>query len=244
MTWSARLMIRPTNCPVSGVLMGSAKVRRITFVTKELGDHTSRLRQKLHVGQNVKIEGPYGCFDFDNGQPRQIWIGGGIGTTPFIAGMKHIALWRPAKPDQASPAIDLFHTTADYDETAITKLKADAEAANICLHIFVDARDGLLTGDRIRAEAPEWRTASIWFCGPTGFGDALRKDFAVQGLPWRSGFINSCSRCDKVVAIARVGRHRALPKVEATRSNRAGAPTAPKRQAQTLCRRRGTLSFG
>ncbi|TJV72636.1 MAG: ferric reductase [Mesorhizobium sp.] len=157
--------------------------RKITFVTKELGDHTSRLRQKLSVGQHVRIEGPYGCFDFENGQPRQIWIGGGIGITPFIAGMKHIALERQAKREQLLPAVDLFHTTADYDEKAIVKLKADAEAANIRLHIFVDARDGRLTGDRIRAEVPGWRIASIWFCGPAGFGEALRKDFAAQGLP-------------------------------------------------------------
>lgn len=162
--------------------------RRITFVTKELGDHTNRLRERLHVGQDVKIEGPYGCFDFDNGQPRQIWIGGGIGITPFIAGMKHIALERRAKPDQPPPAIDLFHSTAEYDETAIAKLKADAEAANIRLHVLVDARDGFLTGDRIRAAVPEWRAASFWFCGPAGFGEVLRKDFAAQGLPVEGRF--------------------------------------------------------
>ncbi|ODU50794.1 MAG: ferric reductase [Thiobacillus sp. SCN 63-374] len=162
--------------------------RRITFVAKELGDHTSRLRETLHVGQEVKIEGPYGCFDFDHGQRRQIWIGGGIGITPFIAGMKHLARERHATPDRPSPEIDLFHTTAEYDETAIAKLMADAEAANIRLHVLVDARDGRLTGDRIRAEVPEWRAASIWFCGPAGFGEALRKDFAAQGLPVQERF--------------------------------------------------------
>lgn len=162
--------------------------RRITFVAKELGDHTSRLRETLHVGHDIKIEGPYGCFDFDNGQGRQIWIGGGIGITPFIAGLKHTALERQAKPDQPSPAIDLFHTTTDYDETAIAKLKADAEAANIRLHVLVDARDGRLTGDRIRAAVPEWRAASIWFCGPARFGEALREDFAAQGLPVKDRF--------------------------------------------------------
>ncbi|MBN9549638.1 MAG: ferric reductase-like transmembrane domain-containing protein, partial [Alphaproteobacteria bacterium] len=114
----------------------SGSDRKITFVTKELGDHTNKLRQKLRVGQHVEIEGPYGCFDFDNGQPRQIWIGGGIGITPFIAGMKHIALERQAGRGLSFPAIDLFHTTADYDEKAIAKLKADAEAANIRLHVL------------------------------------------------------------------------------------------------------------
>jgi len=159
------------------------KERHITFVTKELGDHTGRLREKLHVGQTVKVEGPYGCFDFDNGQPRQIWIGGGIGITPFIAGMQHIAIARRAHPDQLGPPeIDLFHTTAEYDENAIAKLTADAEAAKIRLHVLVDARDGRLTGDRIRAAVPGWRDASIWFCGPAGFGEAIRRDFAAHGL--------------------------------------------------------------
>ena len=30
---------------------------------------------------------------------------------------------------------------------------------------------------------PDWRKASIWFCGPTGFGEALKDDFAAQGFP-------------------------------------------------------------
>ena len=164
------------------------KDRRITFVTKELGDHTSRLRENLQVGQEVRIEGPYGCFDFDNGGPRQIWIGGGIGITPFIAGMKHLSREQHRRPDQPRPMVDLFHTTGEYDEKALLKLKADAEAANIRLHILVDARDGLLTGERIRAAVPEWRDASIWFCGPAGFGEALRKDFAARGMPVAARF--------------------------------------------------------
>ncbi|MGO4171863.1 ferredoxin reductase family protein [Bosea sp. TAF32] len=157
--------------------------RRITFIAKELGDHTSRLREKLSVGQNVKVEGPYGCFDFVDSQPRQIWIGAGIGITPFIARMKYLAQGRSACPDQPPPEVDLFHPTTDVDETALSKLKADAEAANIRLHIFVSGRDGRLTGDRIRAAVPEWRAASMWFCGPSDFGEALRADFAAAGLP-------------------------------------------------------------
>ena len=36
---------------------------------------------------------------------------------------------------------------------------------------------------RIRAAVPDWADASIWFCGPPGFGRALRKDFVARGLP-------------------------------------------------------------
>ncbi|MBC7164522.1 MAG: ferric reductase-like transmembrane domain-containing protein [Roseovarius sp.] len=165
------------------------KSPRITFIIKELGDHTSRLRAELEAGQDVKIEGPYGCFTFDDACPRQIWIGGGIGITPFVAHMKHIAIRRAAgQVGLPEKQIDLFHSTADYDEDAIRNLTADAAAADVRLHVLVGSRDGRLTGDRIRADVPDWREASIWFCGPAGFGEALRRDFAAQGLDVKRRF--------------------------------------------------------
>lgn len=153
--------------------------RQITFITRALGDHTRRLPEKLHAGQVVKIEGPYGCFTFDDDRPRQIWIGGGIGITPFIARMKYLA--RHASGQR--PQIDLFHCTADVDDEALNKLQADAEAAGVRLHILIDSRDGRLDGARIRTMVPDWKEASLWFCGPVSFGDALRRDFAAQDFP-------------------------------------------------------------
>lgn len=161
---------------------------RITFITKELGDHTSRLREKLRVGQKVRVEGPYGCFTFDDDRPRQIWIGGGIGITPFVARMKHMVLKGDAPDWPEGQLIDLFHATSDVDETALAKLAADAEAAKVRLDVLVSPRDGFLTGEKIREAVPDWREASIWFCGPAGFGAALRKDFAAHGFPVEEHF--------------------------------------------------------
>ena len=160
-----------------------ADAPQITFFTKALGDHTSRLEQTLKPGQPVTIEGPYGCFDFDDDQPVQIWIGGGIGITPFIARMQLLA-----KNVAATKITHLFHSTADVDEAALHNLYEDAQAANIHLYVLIESRDGYLTGDRIRQEVPEWRDASFWFCGPAGFGTALRSDFAKQGFPVRERF--------------------------------------------------------
>ncbi len=157
---------------------------RLTFVAKELGDFTRRLPEILYPGRPVKVEGPYGCFNFDDDRPRQVWIGGGIGITPFIARMKELAMRRQALPTRSrSQEIDLFHTTADYSEDALSRLRADAQAAGVRLHVLHDPRDGQLTGERIRASVPDWREASFWFCGPSGFGAALRADFASHGFP-------------------------------------------------------------
>lgn len=162
---------------------------RLTFIAKELGDYTQCLPDTLRIGQPVKVEGPYGCFTFDDDCARQIWIGGGIGITPFIARMKQLAMDRQGYSGrQRTQTIDLFHTTTDWSEDAIGKLAADAEAAGVRLHVLHDPRDGLLTGGRIRAAAPDWRESSVWFCGPAGFGAALRKDLAGHGLPVANRF--------------------------------------------------------
>lgn len=150
--------------------------RHIVFITKELGDHTSRLKGRLQTGMQVTVEGPYGCFDFQGNRERQIWIGAGIGITPFIARMRELA----ARPD--SRPVDLFHPTADFDETAIARLTADAEAAGVRLHLLISGRDGRLDGETIRSKVPEWQSASIWFCGPPAFGTSLRDDFVAKGL--------------------------------------------------------------
>jgi predicted ferric reductase len=153
--------------------------RQVAFVVKELGDHTRRLREKLNAGQKVKIEGPYGCFTFADDRPHQIWIAGGIGITPFIARLKELA----AANSPRAQTVHLFHSTRDYDAGIISRLTTDAEAAGVQLHLWLDSRDGLLSGDKIREAVPEWREASIWFCGPARFGKTLKQDFAAHGFP-------------------------------------------------------------
>lgn len=51
-----------------------------------------------------------------------------------------------------------------------------------CLHVPMGGTGGRLSGYRIRAALPAWQSASIWFCGPPGFGQALREDFVAHGL--------------------------------------------------------------
>jgi predicted ferric reductase len=165
-----------------------AETPRIRFVVKELGDHTRRLRARLHIGQEVTLEGPYGRFTFDDDCPHQIWIGGGIGITPFIGRMQFMAAHKENRDWPEGQQVDLFHTTAEVDAEALAKLATDAQSADVRLHLLIDARDGQLSGDRIRALVPKWREASIWFCGPAAFGKALKRDLAAHDFPVNKRF--------------------------------------------------------
>lgn len=150
---------------------------RLFFLIRALGDYTRTLAATLKPGDEVQVEGPYGRFNFAGTPRRQIWIGGGIGVAPFVARMKELA----SRPDGRE--VDLFHSTREVDEDALRRLDEDAKAAGVRLHVMIDARDGFLSGERLRDKVPDWKAADVWFCGPTGFGDALRRDLMAHGLP-------------------------------------------------------------
>lgn len=150
--------------------------RCITLIIKVLGDHTRKLMNELKTGAQVKVEGPYGCFDFADRPQKQIWVGAGIGITPFIARMKKLAQTN----EQVS--VDLFHPTRDFQQEAIDKLKADAKAAGIRLHLITAEMDKRVDADMLCRTVKDWNDASIWFCGPQQFGQQLRSDMLKRGF--------------------------------------------------------------
>jgi predicted ferric reductase len=148
----------------------------MVFLIKELGDYTRVLPASLKVGDPVKVEGPYGQFNFSSDCARQIWVGGGIGITPFVARLEELKVQPHDQP------IDLFYATASPYQLAIHKLRRLAREAGVELHVLVEAQDGRLTARRICELVPNWKLGDIWFCGSTGFGRALQADFAARGL--------------------------------------------------------------
>ncbi|AKH19219.1 ferric reductase-like transmembrane domain-containing protein [Sedimenticola thiotaurini] len=152
---------------------------RLCFHIKGIGDYTNTLPDKLKSGDLVTVEGPYGRFNFSSDKPRQIWVAGGIGITPFIARIQALMNKTDGK------IIDLFYSTDAPDEEFIDKLRDSAKAANVNLHLLIPAKDGFLTAERIHQAVPNWQDADIWFCGPKGFGESLFQDFTQAGLPTR-----------------------------------------------------------
>ncbi len=58
---------------------------RLRFLIKELGDHTTAMKD-IRTDTFARVKGPYGGFTFnDKKHPKQLWIAGGIGVTPFLS---------------------------------------------------------------------------------------------------------------------------------------------------------------
>ncbi|MCV6825795.1 MULTISPECIES: ferric reductase-like transmembrane domain-containing protein [Halocynthiibacter] len=152
--------------------------KKIRIAIKALGDYTSTLPGSLAEGAPVRIEGPYGRFDFDNGKGRQIWIAGGIGLTPFVARLEH----RTAQPMALEP-VDLFFSTRGVSSNLLDRIQKIAEAGHARLHVVDTGHDAPIDAALIMQAVPDWHIASIWFCGPAGFGDALETAFHDASLP-------------------------------------------------------------
>ncbi|MGO3930267.1 ferric reductase-like transmembrane domain-containing protein [Rhodopseudomonas pseudopalustris] len=149
----------------------------LQFTIKGLGDYTRTLASQLHVGQSVVVEGPYGRFNFQDNGVRQIWIGGGVGITPFIARLRQLALAGRSSP------IDLFYATDMPDAAFIVPIRELAQQTGIAFHLVDGSHADRLTLEKLAATVPEWKQADVWFCGPSGFGDAMRSTMIAQGLP-------------------------------------------------------------
>lgn len=152
------------------------KTRDITFLTKDLGDYTAMLPYSLHEGDEVTIEGPYGNFTFEDNKDRQIWVGAGIGITPFMARMKQLA------QRSSDEVIDLFHITRSITPDLEAQLQAEAKAANINLHLIIDKKGTAFDADKLKQQIKEWKEASVWFCGPSTIGENLKTKLTKQGL--------------------------------------------------------------
>ena len=149
----------------------------LRFHVKDLGDHTNRLPATLKVGDRAMVEGPYGCFRFESDKPRQIWVAGGIGITPFLARLEEFVHHDPSKG-----AVDLFYCVRNPDTAFVENLEQLAKTTGVTLHVIVDGRDRRLNAESLCAEVPEWKDASLWFCGPSGFGHALCQGLVSRGF--------------------------------------------------------------
>ena len=153
----------------------------VTFLIKSLGDFTRHLSHKIKVGQSVKVEGPYGCFDFSrrNRKAHQIWIAGGIGITPFLA-------WLEAMDSNTgpSPEADLHYCTRDSGrDPLLERLRLLCHRfPGINLQVHDSSKGEALSADLLTRSDRSDASSEVWFCGPAGLGRAIEKGLRASSF--------------------------------------------------------------
>jgi predicted ferric reductase len=152
-------------------------VLRLTI--KASGDFTRDLFAKLKPGMDAIIEGAYGMFDFKAGGPKQIWIAGGIGLTPFLSFLRSLK-------GTLNHDVDFYYTVRHKEEALFTdEIEAAAkENPRLKAHIRLSATDGSLTIEHILKNAGgSVKDHHIYLCGPLPMIQAFEQKFLALGVP-------------------------------------------------------------
>ncbi len=153
----------------------------LRFAIKSLGDFTGDLAHRLQAGQLVTVEGPYGEFRFEAPGRRQIWIAGGIGITPFMARLEHLA-----NRSGSEQLIDFWYSTR-YDKTTLfpDSLEVLCEQSGVTLRHLDSTQKEYLTAEMLHQAVGSFADISIWFCGPPAFARCLLNGLAAYGFDQR-----------------------------------------------------------
>ena len=152
-------------------------VLRLTI--KASGNFTRDLFSRLKEGTDAIVEGAYGMFDYKTGGPKQIWIAGGIGLTPFLSFVRDM-------DGDLQHYVDLYYTVRHPEEAIFEEeLKAGvAKNPRLKVHIRYSSKDGSLTVDDIVKNAGGNVSGyDVYLCGPLPMMQSFEKKFMDLGLP-------------------------------------------------------------
>jgi predicted ferric reductase len=148
---------------------------QVEFLIRNLGDYTRRLIAEIWVGMVAEIYAPYGRFTRASSARREVWIGGGVGISPFVAWLRDencacdkVTLFYCYTPERAFPDPELLANMAR---------ERGAE--------FVAVTDSAVLNEQLaeiaREAGPE--AVAISFCGPKGLLAQVRKHMQRAQIP-------------------------------------------------------------
>lgn len=151
---------------------------RVDFLIRSLGDYTGRLIANTQIGMRADIYAPYGRFNRSQAAKREVWIGGGVGISPFVAWLK----------DEANhfDRVTLFYFyTPGRDFPAVELMREMAEQRGAELVPVSDGPESPVFRQRLAEIVSEARPeeVEVSFCGPKGLLGKVQGQMRENGIP-------------------------------------------------------------
>jgi predicted ferric reductase len=161
----------------------------LQFIIKNNGDWTSKLGS-VKVGDRVRIEGPYGLFNYMScgGDSELILIAGGIGITPMLS-MLRFMTGAPSTPE-ISLIWSISRSTEMFLKEEFEEIQKQLPRLKLHL-VYTRERLGSrrLDMDKINSLTEECsRSASIFVCGPPQMIERTIEDCASLGFSTKNMF--------------------------------------------------------
>ncbi len=163
-------------------LTASPQEGALRISAKGIGDFTRALPQ-LKPGAVAEVHGPFGAFSFLRvANPRQVWIAGGIGITPFLSRA------RTLRDAAADPVVAATRATLWYSVQAASDFVFRQELEDIArqrpnfrLVPWVTAEQKYLTADVIRRDGG-LDDQEFFICGPRLMMQSLKVQLRRAGV--------------------------------------------------------------
>ena len=151
----------------------------LRLTVKACGDFTRDLFANLKTGTEALLEGAYGMFDYKTGGPKQIWVAGGIGVTPFLSFIRDLKTG-------LNHEVDFYYTVRHREEAVFVDEIEETAKKNPQLkaRLRFSSIDGSLTVEEIiRNAGGDIRGHHVYMCGPLPMVQAFEKKFIEAGVP-------------------------------------------------------------
>jgi predicted ferric reductase len=159
-------------------IAGLSPEGHVQFVVRDLGDYTHRLLESVRPGMRADIYAPHGRFVREATASREVWIGGGVGVTPFIAWLadaeaRHfdrVTFFYFFTPGREFPRAELLRDLAQKRGAEFVPVSTGPSSPHFTQRLAQVARD---------ADAAP---VTVNFCGPKGLLAAVRAQMQANGI--------------------------------------------------------------
>ncbi|MBB3185084.1 putative ferric reductase [Halomonas fontilapidosi] len=153
---------------------------RLRIGIKDLGDASHAL-QSVTPGSMVQVEGPYGdVFGRHPSGRHRLWLGGGIGITPFVSGARDLL----ARGMVEGKVLLVYLANRPQRAYYLDELEAIAERLpgfSVVAHYYLER--GALDVAFLATHCPDVAEREIHLCGPPAMNAHLRRLLVGQGVP-------------------------------------------------------------
>ena len=142
----------------------------VRLIVKSLGDWSEQISDRVAVGDSVRIEGPHGGLRlFPRTKKTVVWIAGGVGVTPFLAGSR-------VRRDGIVPHL-FYAVRSKNDAPGLEELTEASRAGRIVLHLHVSEEGTRLNAEHLISEFGDdgLQHSHIVMCGPDALIHDMRK---------------------------------------------------------------------
>jgi predicted ferric reductase len=158
-------------------ISSSPNATGFTLVVKALGDFTKWISQ-IPVGANARVEGPYGRFSYAyHTNPKQIWVAGGIGITPFLSMARSL--------EKGTRTIDLYYSVREESEAVYLSELTMLSTLITGFRVFpwYTKTAGRLTGEEIAKRSGDIHDYDVYVCGPPAMMKSVKSIMIRMGVP-------------------------------------------------------------